>query len=124
MNICEQQHRLIVFEWNELSRMAELLGMSCLLRHTELIDPSLFEYGLSLSNSLDKQFGKQTIAAKMTDVPGHTIAIVPHLAKFGIQYLHLGVNPASKVPNVPAVFRWQAPDGSEVIVNYADNYGK
>lgn len=92
--------------------------------HTELMDPSLFEFGLSLSNRLDQQFGKRTIAAKMTDVPGHTIAMVPHLAKFGIQYLHLGVNPASKTPNVPAVFRWQASDGSEVIVNYADNYGQ
>ncbi|MGZ9586622.1 DUF5054 domain-containing protein [Paenibacillus marinisediminis] len=92
--------------------------------HTELMDAELFEFGLSLSGDLDRRFGKTTIAAKMTDVPGHTIGIVPILAKHGIQYLHLGVNPASKKPHVPDVFVWRAADGSEVIVNYAADYGK
>jgi hypothetical protein len=91
--------------------------------HTELMDVRLFEYGLSLSKKLDKMFGKNTIAAKMTDVPGHTIAIVPHMAKYGLKYLHLGVNPASKKPAVPNVFLWRSRDGSEIIVNYAANYG-
>ncbi|OPH49324.1 glycoside hydrolase [Paenibacillus ferrarius] len=92
--------------------------------HTELLDESLFEYGLSIATQLDQTYGKKTIAAKMTDVPGHTIAMVPHMQKAGIHYLHLGVNPASKKPSVPDVFRWQAQDGSEVIVNYAGNYGE
>ena len=92
--------------------------------HTELMDVKLFEFGLSLSRGLDRRFGKTTIAAKMTDVPGHTIGIVPILARNGIQYLHLGVNPASKKPHVPEVFVWRAADGSEVIVNYAADYGK
>ncbi len=91
--------------------------------HTELMDASLFEYGLSLSARLDARFGKKTIAAKMTDVPGHTKAIIPYLAKRGIRYLHLGVNPASKVPSVPKVFVWQGNDGAEVIVQYAGEYG-
>ncbi|WP_238579166.1 DUF5054 domain-containing protein [Neobacillus niacini] len=95
-----------------------------LTTHTEIMDPSLFEFGLSLSKNLDRQFGKTTIAAKMTDVPGHTIAIVPMLAKHDIQYLHLGINPVSKNPKVPMVFVWRAADGSEIIVNYADDYGK
>ena len=92
--------------------------------HTELMDTELLEYGLSLSNNLDTQFNRTTIAAKMTDVPGHTISMVPHLVKSGIKYLHLGVNPASKVPKIPKLFRWIAPCGSEIIVNYADNYGE
>ncbi|UVI28818.1 DUF5054 domain-containing protein [Paenibacillus spongiae] len=92
--------------------------------HSELMDARLFEFGLSLSRNLDRQFGKKTIAAKMTDVPGHTIGIVPILARNGIQYLHLGVNPASTKPNVPEVFVWRAADGSEIIVNYAADYGK
>ena len=50
-------------------------GLPC-TTHTELMPKSLFEYGLSLSQRLDKQFGKKTIAAKMTDVPGHTKAII------------------------------------------------
>ncbi|WP_096185564.1 DUF5054 domain-containing protein [Evansella halocellulosilytica] len=92
--------------------------------HTELLNPDLLEYGLSISKKLDKVYNKTTIAAKMTDVPGHTISMVPHLAKYGIRYLHLGVNPASKVPKLPKLFRWRAEDGSEVIVNYANNYGE
>ncbi|MDQ6417954.1 DUF5054 domain-containing protein [Paenibacillus sp. LHD-117] len=92
--------------------------------HTEIMDASLFEFGISLSRNLDRQFGKTTIAAKMTDVPGHTIAMVPLLARHGIQYLHLGVNMVSRNPDVPKLFVWRAADGSEVIVNYADSYGK
>lgn len=91
--------------------------------HTELMDPALLDYGLSLSKKLNAEYGKDIITAKMTDVPGHTIAMVPQLVKYGIQYLHLGVNPSSKVPNVPDIFIWRNRDGSEVIVNYAKNYG-
>ncbi|NOU91249.1 DUF5054 domain-containing protein [Paenibacillus sp. LMG 31460] len=92
--------------------------------HTEIMDATLFEFGISISKNLDRQFGKTTIAAKMTDVPGHTIAMVPMLAKSGIHYLHLGVNMVSKNPDVPKVFVWRAADGSEIVVNYADSYGK
>lgn len=92
--------------------------------HTEIMDAKLFEFGLSFSRELDQEFGRKTIAAKMTDVPGHTIAMVPLLAKNGIQYLHLGVNVVSKNPKVPKMFLWRAADGSEIIVNYADAYGK
>ncbi|MDR1637451.1 MAG: DUF5054 domain-containing protein [Treponema sp.] len=91
--------------------------------HTELMDPGLFEYGLSLSADLDRRFGKTTPAAKMTDVPGHTIGMVPLLAKAGVEYLHIGVNDASHLPETPRVFRWRAPDGSEVIVQYDRSYG-
>ncbi|OCT15182.1 glycoside hydrolase [Paenibacillus pectinilyticus] len=92
--------------------------------HTELMDKNLLEYGLSISKKLDQKFEKHTIAAKMTDVPGHTIAMVPILAKYGIRYLHIGVNPSSKPPCVPEVFVWRASDGSELIVNYASDYGQ
>ncbi|WP_409346061.1 DUF5054 domain-containing protein [Paenibacillus sp. MBLB4367] len=91
--------------------------------HTELMDAKLFDFGVSLSRELDRKFGKTTIAAKMTDVPGHTIAMVPILARNGIQFLHLGVNPACKNPKVPPVFVWRVTDGSEIIVNYSYDYG-
>ncbi len=91
--------------------------------HTELLDASLFSYSLTLSEKLDSRFGMKTISAKMTDVPGHSRSIIAHMAKNGIQYLHLGVNPASKVPAVPELFVWKGADGSDLIVNYADNYG-
>lgn len=92
--------------------------------HTELMSPALFRAGLSYSQELDQRFGKSTIAAKMTDVPGHTLGMVPLLAEAGVKFLHLGVNTASPVPDVPPIFRWQAPDGSEVVVMYQASYGE
>lgn len=91
--------------------------------HTELMDADLFRFGLSLAQELDKRFGRQTIAAKMTDVPGHTRGIVPLLAEAGVQFLHIGVNPGSTVPGVPPLFRWQDPDGKEIVVMYESGYG-
>lgn len=92
--------------------------------HTELMSPELLRAGLSYSQELDRRFGKKTIAAKMTDVPGHTLGMVPLLAEAGIRFLHLGVNTASPPPEVPDVFRWRAPDGAEVVVMYQRSYGE
>lgn len=90
---------------------------------TELMDAELVDYGISISEVLDKRYGRTTKAAKMTDVPGHTIGLVPLLARRGIRYLHIGANPASAMPDVPSAFVWQAPDGSSILVNYDPNYG-
>lgn len=87
--------------------------------HSELVEQEHFRYGLSLSRRLDKRFGRTTIATKMTDVPGHTRAIVPLLHEAGIRFLHIGVNPASSAPEVPDLFRWcDARSGAEVITAY------
>ena len=91
--------------------------------HSELMSPALFRAGLSYSAELDQRFGKMTVAAKMTDVPGHTRGIVPLLAEAGVRFLHIGVNAASPVPDVPDVFRWQAPGGEEIVVMYQKSYG-
>ena len=91
--------------------------------HSELMSPALFRAGLSFSRELDQRFGTTTIAAKMTDVPGHTLGIVPLLAEAGVRFLHIGVNAASTPPDVPDIFRWQAPEGEEVVVIYQRCYG-
>lgn len=91
--------------------------------HSELMSPNLFRAGLSYAAELDKRFELKTTAAKMTDVPGHTLGIVPLLAEAGVKFLHLGVNSASPPPDVPDLFRWRAPDGSEVVVMYQKSYG-
>ena len=91
--------------------------------HSELVDPSLYDLGIQLSVILDKRFGKKTIAAKMTDVPGHSRGVVPLLAKNGIELLHIGVNPASMPPDVPPLCIWRAPDGTEVVLMYQKEYG-
>lgn len=90
--------------------------------HTELLDSDLLEYGLSLVDEIDSISGKKTIAAKMTDVPGHTCAIVPFLARRGIKLLHIGVNGASAIPDVPECFLWKC-GGEEIIVIYSGDYG-
>jgi len=90
--------------------------------HTELESETLFAYGLSLSRRLDARFGTHTVGAKMTDVPGHTIAMVPLLADHGVSFLHIGVNPATPLPRVPSAFRWRL-DGREIVVAYQDGYG-
>lgn len=90
--------------------------------HTELMSRRLFEYDLQISRKLDRQFGTKTTVAKMTDVPGHTIAILEPMADAGIQYLHIGVNPACMVPQVPEVFRWRH-NGRELVVHYSGGYG-
>lgn len=90
--------------------------------HTELMSPTLFAYGLSLSRKLDERFGTKTIGAKMSDVPGHTLGIVPLMRKNGIEFLHLGVNPATPLPKVPSLFRWRCGE-DEVTVMYQGDYG-
>ncbi|KRC59089.1 hypothetical protein ASE14_14985 [Agromyces sp. Root81] len=90
---------------------------------SELADRSLFEFGLGISQDLDRTYGRSTVAAKMTDVPGHTVGVVPLLRAGGVELLHLGVNPVSALPEVPHAFRWRAPDGSEIVVVYDSDYG-
>lgn len=90
--------------------------------HTELLDSDLLEYGLSLVDEIDSISGYKTIAAKMTDVPGHTCAIVPFLAERGVKLLHIGVNGASAIPDVPECFLWKY-GGAEIVVIYSGDYG-
>lgn len=97
-------------------------GLPC-TTHTELMDKELFRYGLSLSQRLDEKFGVKTIAAKMTDVPGHTKAMIPFLKEAGIELLHIGVNESSAVPDVPEIFRWKADNGDMINVIYNGDYG-
>lgn len=96
-------------------------GLAC-TTHTELLDEELFSFNLGISDKLDAQFEKETIAAKMTDVPGHTKAMVKLLAEHKKQYLHLGVNPSSMVPGVPMTFVWKS-EGRDIIVQYSFEYG-
>lgn len=90
---------------------------------SESMNRALFEGMLRLSQRLDARFGKHTVAAKMTDVPGHTRSIVPLLCDAGIGFLHIGTNPAVSVPDVPAICRWRDPSGREVVLMYQGSYG-
>ncbi len=91
--------------------------------HSELAGETLFRYGLSLSQKLDERFGRHTIAAKLTDVPGHTRGIIRPLSEAGVSLLHIGINPASAIAQVPPLFRWRDSCGNEIIVIYQSEYG-
>lgn len=90
---------------------------------SESMNLDLFETSLLLSHKLDEKYGKKTIAAKMTDVPGHTRSIIAPMNRAGIRFLHIGVNPASPIPAVPEFCRWRDTDGSELILVYQQDYG-
>ncbi|UNK70496.1 DUF5054 domain-containing protein [Microbacterium sp. H1-D42] len=90
---------------------------------TELLSRSMLDHAMTYSARLDAEYGRKTTAAKMTDVPGHTIGLVSALAAAGVNYLHIGVNPASPVPDVPEHAVWRAPDGSEIVLSYDPAYG-
>lgn len=90
---------------------------------TEMQSRKTIDHGIQITRRLDDEYGRTTVAGKMTDVPGHTVGLVPALAAAGIRYFHVGVNPASPVPGVPHHFRWVAPDGSEVVTSYDTSYG-
>jgi hypothetical protein len=85
---------------------------------TELLDPSLIAGALGFSQSLDRRFQRTTTGAKMSDVPGHTRAIIGSLTAHGVKLLDIGVNSASTPPDVPPVFRWKDPGGNALTLLY------
>ena len=90
----------------------------------ELCDSSLFSSAFNISKRLDSKFGRKTIAAKITDVPGITRGVIPIMKKNGITLLHIGTNPCIPLPEVPTLFRWKNTDGSEINVIYQLGYGE
>lgn len=90
--------------------------------HTELMDADLLDFDLSYADALDLRFGKKTVAAKLTDVPGHTRAMIGTMARHEKRYLHVGVNPSSLNPEVPPTFVWKSGE-HEILVQYSSDYG-
>lgn len=86
--------------------------------HTDFSGTEELIRGLGIGAGLDRAFGKKHIAAKMTDVPGHTRMLPSLLAKAGVKLLHLGCNACVKPPEVPPWFYWRGPDGGGVVTFY------
>ena len=91
---------------------------------SETMTRELFETCLLLSKRLDKKYNKQTIAAKMTDVPGHTRSIIDPMYDAGIRLLHVGINSACQLPSVPTFCRWRSPSGNDLLLVYQKDYGE
>ena len=71
----------------ERKAMEEAIGRGDIAWHalpftwwSEILNRSLMEGGIGISEALDRRFGKLTTGAKMTDVPGHTRGLVTPLA--------------------------------------------
>ena len=114
----------------ERTRMEKAISMGDIAWHalpfsweTELLDASMIAGSIGLSRTLDQRFGRTTTGAKMTDVPGHTRGLIAPLHAQGVKFLDIGVNEASTPPQVPALFRWKAPNGSMLTVMYHSGYG-
>lgn len=91
---------------------------------TEFFNKDELTHCLNYAKELSARFNKpMPIAAKMTDVPGHTQGLVDVLCENGIKFLHLGCNPASTTPNVPTLFWWESKNGNRILTYYNKNYG-
>lgn len=90
---------------------------------SELLDRSMIEGSIGLSQSLDKRFGQTTTGAKMTDVPGHTRGLIAPLAAHGVKFLDIGVNDASTPAELPPLFVWKDSNGATLVVMYHHGYG-
>ncbi|MBX3256453.1 MAG: hypothetical protein KF862_20115 [Chitinophagaceae bacterium] len=92
--------------------------------HTESQDLEDLVRSLSYSSNVCKEYGLPLpVAAKMTDVPSHSWVLPTLLHHAGIEFLHIGVNPASQYPRVPQLFWWQGADGSKILCGYTIDYG-
>lgn len=93
--------------------------------HTETLEPEELVRGLEYSSRLAREAGLELPRdAKMTDVPCHAWILPTLLKRAGVEFLHLGCNPASRSPQVPMLFDWEGPDGSRVLTMYtAESYG-
>lgn len=92
--------------------------------HCELNSEFLFRRSLDISKMLDKRFNRKTIAAKFTDVPGHTRGIVGPMADNGVKLLHIGINPGSAFVELPGAFKWLDSNNKSIIVIYQKDYGE
>ena len=90
---------------------------------TEIMDRSLIEGSLGLSQTLDRRFGRTTTGAKMSDVPGHSRGIIAPLAEHGVTFLDIGVNGGSTSPEVPPLFLWKDKSGGSLVMMYHRDYG-
>ncbi len=93
--------------------------------HTESTELEDLVRGMGYSSKLCREIGKELPhAAKMTDVPSHSCVLPTLLKHAGVDFLHLGCNPASQSPQVPLMYWWEGPDGSRLLTMYVgQDYG-
>jgi alpha-mannosidase len=90
---------------------------------TESADLEALVRGMNISSSISRKAGLPLAQdAKMSDVPSHSWVLPTLLTHAGVNFLHIGCNPASQSPKVPMLFWWQGPDGSKLMTMYSEKY--
>lgn len=90
---------------------------------TEACDLEPMVQSLGYSAKINREAGLALpIDAKQTDVPSHSWVLPTVLVNAGVKFLHIGCNPASRSPEVPLLFWWEGPDGSQLMTMYFGPY--
>lgn len=90
---------------------------------TESADLEALVRGMNISSSIARKANLPLARdAKMSDVPSHSWILPTLLTHAGVNFLHIGCNPASQSPQVPMLFWWQGPDGSKLMTMYSEKY--
>lgn len=92
--------------------------------HYDACGPEDMIRGLQMARELSEEFGMPLhTAGKLTDVPGQGRLVPEVLAGAGIEFLHIGVNDFAPPPEVPPIFRWEAPSGRSMVTMLNSGYG-
>jgi hypothetical protein len=115
----------------EIANFKEAAGKGWITWHAfpfngepELMDPSLFSFGISMTHGLDDLLGqKRKIVMSQRDVPGLTRSVIPLLVKNGVRAVSVGVNGGSAAPNLPPAFIWRHGVDSVLAMWLPGGYG-
>jgi len=92
--------------------------------HTETAELEDLVRGLTISSSLNRQFGLPlSTSAKMSDVPGQSWIFPTLFAHAGIKFYHMGGPTVNVTLGLPPFFWWEGPDGSRLLTLYNNGYG-
>ena len=92
--------------------------------HTETAEPEDLVRGLTISSTLNRQFGLPlSTGAKMTDVPGQSWIFPTLFTHAGIKFYHMGGPVVNIALGLPLMFWWEGPDGSRLLTLYNNGYG-
>lgn len=92
--------------------------------HTESLDLEDVVFSLAFNKEVSRKMGiPMSRSGKMTDVPSHSWIWPTVLKHAGIDFLHIGVNPVNERPDVPLLYKWEGPDGSQLLTMHSQGYG-
>lgn len=92
--------------------------------HTELLTRELLRDGLAISGGARPPIRTPDPGGKTHRRAGHTRGLIGPFTDAGVDFLHIGTNPAAGVCKVPPLFRWKDSRNREILVAYQPRYGE